>query len=309
MDDEGRLLAGRERRGNPVTYEPAISPGTVSKILWHFTGGPGWNVKSNRQNSSPKPSAQAYENLKSILKSKALRLGGYKEVVKVVLPERRKIDPKTRKVEILRNVPVTLESAPICCLSDIPAPHLRYHAYRYGKFAIGFHRHAVIRGGFNPVFYTLDDTSIIRSIYEGFSALDLADVDSIRSAANDIESQVDDFKTDHGDSDLDVGNDVWEITSEVDSVEATLSTARDSLGKFVAFVKTFDRTEFGTIYCEREWRSTQEFRFKIDDIAMIVLPRRVGPSRYFQTFVEKAAARLRLPRRVPVVAWDDLVEH
>src|SRR5258706_15155704 len=109
MDDGGRLPASGERRGNPVTYEPAISPGTVSKILWHFTGGPGWNVRANRQNSSPKPAAQAYKNLKSILKSKALHLGGYKEVVKVVLPEHRKIDPKTRKVQILRNVPVTLE--------------------------------------------------------------------------------------------------------------------------------------------------------------------------------------------------------
>jgi hypothetical protein len=39
-------------------------------------------------------------------------------------------------------------------LADIPVAHLSYHAHRYGKAAIGFHRDAAIREGFHPVFYT-----------------------------------------------------------------------------------------------------------------------------------------------------------
>jgi hypothetical protein len=292
-----------------MTEDPEISPGTVSKILWHFTGGPSWNPATKRQNTTRKLPAEAYTNLISILRTKALRLGGYKEVVKVVLPAYRRIEPKTRKIEVRKNVPITLESFPICCVSDIPAPHLHYHAQRYGKFAVGFHRDAVIHAGFNPVFYTLSDASIIRSIYEGFSSVELADVSTIRDAASNIESEVSRVEGDHDDLDLDVTNDLWEIGSEVDSIEETLSTARESLAKFVAFVKTFDRTEFATIYCEREWRSLREFRFQVDDIAMVVLPRKVGQVEYFRPFVETVAPGLRLPRRVPAVAWDDLVEH
>src|SRR5438034_4943251 len=126
-----------------MSERPEVSPGTVSKILWHFTGGPTWNVKTKRQNASPKASADAYDSLRSILRSRVLRLGRYREIVRVVLPERRQIDTETRRVRVLRNVSIDIESSPICCLSDIPAPHLRYHAYRYGRFAIGFHRDAV----------------------------------------------------------------------------------------------------------------------------------------------------------------------
>ena len=45
--------------------------------------------------------------------------------------------------------------------------HLGYHAERYGKIAIGFHRDAVIRHGFSPVFYQL--AGLWREIYLGFT--------------------------------------------------------------------------------------------------------------------------------------------
>jgi len=38
-----------------------ITPGTVSKILWHFTGGPTWNTEKEKQNTTPKPANDAYE--------------------------------------------------------------------------------------------------------------------------------------------------------------------------------------------------------------------------------------------------------
>ena len=37
------------------------TPGTVSKILWHFTGGPRWNSELNRQEQEPKPAEEACE--------------------------------------------------------------------------------------------------------------------------------------------------------------------------------------------------------------------------------------------------------
>jgi hypothetical protein len=47
-----------------MSGSPDIVPGTVSKILWHFTGGPTWNDKTKKQNTSPKPSKNAYRNVK-----------------------------------------------------------------------------------------------------------------------------------------------------------------------------------------------------------------------------------------------------
>ena len=47
--------------------------------------------------------------------------------------------------------------------------------HRYGKFTIGFHRYPLLRNGFNPVLYTLQNTRIIRSIYNGISQLEFVD--------------------------------------------------------------------------------------------------------------------------------------
>ena len=144
-----------------------ISPGTVSKILWHFTGGPRWNEKEQRQENQPKPIDDACAALVSILRSRELRIRQYKEVVKVIVPYVNECDPTTLKISKRYNVPLTILSAPVCCLADIPIMHLGYHAERYGKIAIGFHRDAVIRHGFSPVFYQL--AGLWRKIYLGFT--------------------------------------------------------------------------------------------------------------------------------------------
>src|SRR5208282_980536 len=158
------------------------APGTVSRILWHFTGGPTWNAAEKRQNREPKPPKQAYEALQGILQSRRLRTGQYMELVKVRIPKLKKFNREKRISEVHENVLVELQSAPVCCLADIPIAHLTYHALRYGKFAIGFHRDAAIQHGFNPVFYTLHDTKIIRSIWRGLGAWEEADTAAIDSA-------------------------------------------------------------------------------------------------------------------------------
>lgn len=284
-----------------------ITPGTVSKILWHFTGGPNWNNQTKKQGNKPKKSATAYDNLKSILKTQNLCLGSYKEIVKVVLPERRKYNIETKTVHIEKNVPVTIESSPVCCLSDIPAPNLHYHAQRYGKFAIGFHRNAITKAGFNPVFYTLEDTPIIRSIYEGFSSIEYPSPEFVFEAVSSISDQVSDIEDVY--DNIDISSEIMVIENEIDTIESSLTDAKQTLKNFIAFVKTFNRKEFGTIYCEREWRSTSEYSFGIDDIAMIVLPKTIGSTKYFKNFVERVLPKLKLPRRIPIVPWDYLVEY
>ena len=281
------------------------SPGTVSKILWHFTGGPTWNATEQRQNKRRKPDEKAYESLKGIISDKQLRIGQYKEVVNVIIPQRRSYDFKTKKFTTERDVPVKLTSAPVCCLADIPIIHLAYHAFRYGKFAIGFHRDAVVNHGFNPVFYTLPDTTIIRSVYEGFSQLKFADVNDIKFAVSDIENDVNNLDSDE----LDISNSLSEIEYGSDDIERYIDEAKDSFEQILAFIKTFDEDEFGSVYCEREWRSVESYRFDFDEIAMVVVPKNVGKRKYFQRLIARDAASIKLPRSIPIVPWEDLVEH
>lgn len=288
-----------------MNKDPDITPGTVSKILWHFTGGPTWNEKENRQNKRPKYSNDAYKNLKSILKTRELRIGNYKEIIRLVLPEIRKYSSKKKKILTTKNVPTILTSSPVCCLSDIPAAHLRYHAYRYGKFAVGFHRDAALAHGFNPVFYTLETTNVIRSIYQGFSNLDYVDPWYIVNVAQDIESHIED---NYGE-DSDITSSLSEIEGEAEYMADTVNLSKESIEEFVAFIKTFNTNEFSSIYCEREWRALNSFSFDYDDIAMIVIPRKIGKTEYFNDFIRKSVRALRLPRQIPIIPWEDLVEH
>lgn len=96
------------------------------------------------------------------------------------------------------------------------------------------------------------------------------------------------------------------ISIYFDGVLGVVDTARDELKKFLAFVKTFKQKEFSTIYCEREWRSIKDFPFDLEDIAMIVVPKTED---LFKRFIEEIVPKVHLPRSVPVVPWEDLIEH
>lgn len=120
------------------------SSGTVSKILWHFTGGPRWDIKNNKQYKELKKFDEAFEILKTIINSKHLRLSNYSEIINVRVPTHKYIPEK--KLRVFKGyVNKQIEASPICCLADIPIQHLNYHAERYGKFAIGFHRASLFR--------------------------------------------------------------------------------------------------------------------------------------------------------------------
>lgn len=277
-------------------------PGTVSKILWHFTGGPIWDDVTNKQLKELKPAISGYEALKQILESQELRLGRYHEIVKVIVPEKRKFNLETKEIHILKNHPVTVKSKPVCCVADIPLQHIAYHSNRYGKIAIGFHRDSIIKAGFNPVMYTLEDTALLNSIYQGYSKVD--DVHPC-SAISEIESVQDEIDKIIDDNDLDDSVDTSGVIFELDWIEAAQEEIDESFQDFLAYIKTFDTTEFDSIYCEREWRSTSNYSFDTDDIAIVVLPKEQEGERFYERFLEEVT----LPKTVTVASWEDLIEH
>lgn len=266
-------------------------PGTVSKILWHFTGGPAWNDTEDRQERRRKSPAAAFDALLGILSSRELRLGRYSEVIKVRVRTRT----YDRTAQKFRSKPIltTIRSAPVCCLADIPIAHLSYHAHRYGKFAIGFHRAAVIKHGFNPVLYTLHGSDVLASIHEGFACVEYPDLTDLRSMMiSESEPYAESLS----------------IRSELKALEADLEEVRDSIRDVFAFTKTFEHREFQTIYSEREWRSVRPYRFAYSDVAMLVVPKREGRTRYYSHFLDVARTKINVPQAIPVVAWEDLVE-
>ncbi|MFO8072830.1 MAG: abortive infection system antitoxin AbiGi family protein [Polyangia bacterium] len=284
-------------------------PGTVSKILWHFPGGPTWDKQQMKQSECRKPDVETYKALCGILDSKELRLGRYQEVVNWQIPEIDVIDMNnTPAYSRKKNYPATQVSAPVCCLADIPIQHIDYHADRYGCFAIGFRREAAIeKGKFNPVLYTLDSGEISRLAAEGEKYLGLARLfteqfrEEVVSLFDELEKlgidAVGEVLKRHG-----IGTRFFS-----DRVIVYHNYALDRIEGLLPFLKTFAVDEFDTIYCEREWRSVSPFRFDADDVAMVVLPRGGKPD-YFEDFLGKAED-FGIHRGIPVVPWEDLIEH
>ena len=281
-------------------------PGTVSEILWHFTGGPRWNKNLNRQDAELKPPDEAYAALSSILASCELRLGQYKEVAHVMRPSTWKVNPTTNKIIGSNFAKTTLESVPVCCLAEIPVEHLSYHAKRYGKIGIGFHRDAAIRCGFNPVFYQLHTSDVLQNIYAGFAALKKMALCDLESVTAGLRSKLERLPNMGHDLDDKLWSTFYEVEGHANVASSAMPDADRSFQIFLAFVKTFEKKEFTTIYCEREWRSIQPFKFNLDDIFTIVLPRDSGDGGHFERFIKERAS-ITIPPTVYVSAWDELV--
>jgi hypothetical protein len=278
------------------TFAMPSTPGTVSKILWHFTGGPKWNEEQKRQEDQPKPMEEAYRALIGILRERRLRIGRYKEVVEALMPlGKGGFFPWDggRSVE-----PQSISSMPVTCLADIPIMHLDYHAGRYGKIAIGFHRDSAIKAGFSPVFYQLCHSPVLQSIFHGFFAVDIGyqgDLERVKAILGEWEHFI--------------REDIFqELYAAIDKATQLSGQAAEALKALIAFVKTFQYEDFSTIYPEREWRSTGAFNFDYNDISMIVVPRDCPDGDYYMRFVNESEP-LGIPRSVSIVAWDDLVEH
>lgn len=280
----------------------SFRPGTVSKILWHFTGGPLWDASTNKQLKELKPARSGYDALNAILASEELRVGSYHEIVKVIVPKKRKYNISTKKFETLLNQPVEVKSSPVCCVADIPLQHISYHANRYGKIAIGFHRKAIVRAGFNPVMYTLEHTALLNSLYSGYTAIDGTDP---YDAKTELENFCDEIRTLLEENNVDESVDPFDVEMALDYISDANKTIDEGYKKLLAHIKTFDEREFDSIYCEREWRSTIPFKFRTEDIAIIILPRNQDEFNYYDDFLGKT----NLPRKITIAAWEDLIEH
>jgi abortive phage resistance protein AbiGi (putative antitoxin) len=285
-----------------------VSPGTVSQILWHFTGGPLWNSEKEAQGKEPKPVAKAYDALVGILKARQLRIGSYKEVVKIAFPKPLPEGAPNEAVTDMRIEKV--ESKPVTCLADIPVAHLGYHAKRYGYFAIGFRREAAIKAGFNPVLYTLHNTNFLQAFFDGLARLDMVNTDVITDTAHRLDEKISKAHcAENHPIHVEVTEEMFMLHGMKALVDAAFETAKSFISESLAFIKTFHNDEFESIYCEREWRSVKAFDFDFRHIAMIVLPRKAGGKAYFDEFVKTQIRKLKLPRSIPVVPWEDLVEH
>lgn len=280
----------------------SFRPGTVSKILWHFTGGPLWDASTNKQLKELKPARSGYDALNAILASKELRVGNYHEIVKVIVPEKRKYNATTKKLEILLNQPIEIKSSPVCCVADIPLQHTSYHANRYGRIAIGFHREAIVRAGFNPVMYTLEDTALLNSIYRCYTAI--GDTDPF-DAKTEFEYFSDEIKSLLDENHIDEEINQFGVEMALDCISDASKKIEEDYKELLAYIKTFDESEFDSIYCEREWRSTNSFKFTTDDVAIIVLPKNQDGFNYYDDFLSKT----KLPRKITIAAWEDLIEH
>lgn len=269
------------------------SPGTVSKILWHFTGGPRWNGRDYRPPEELKPEKDAYEAVVGILRSKELRLGASPERLDVTLPTVGKPDIGPDGNPIPRESKRAYLYMPVCCVADIPIMHLGYHAERYGKFAIGYHRQSVLRAGFSPVFYQLHDSTALQSLFQVILCLDFI---------GGIDPSYD-FPADVGPREQLPGESHEAFTDRMR--KDALTHARKHAGIAASFIKTFDPTEFDSIYTEREWRCINPFKFEHSDVSMVVLPRTGG---YFERFAGEAES-IGLPKTISIVAWEDLIEH
>jgi len=275
-------------------------PGTVSRILWHFTGGHSQDGFTGTRSDKRKSLEEAFRLVKLVLESKELKVSKISEVYWMLNPgglTYKEYHSKYLGYEISED---SYQEFPVCCLSDIPVQHLKYQASRYGECAIGFYRESAILHGFSPVFYITEDSEVLNSIMSGLS-------DTLN---NQLEQGLDLFSYVIPDPDTMYGKDAWqeaeeekeEIQNNIAAISEVIKQVRLSMKRFVSFIKIFGTDEFNTIYAEREWRSLNAFSFNENDIAMIIVPKKNG---CYHDLVNSGL----VSKETPVIPWEDLLEY
>ena len=278
------------------------TPGTVSKDSVAFYWWTAGTRKPNRRTRNQNRLLQL-TSVKGILTSKELRLGqkewvNLEGVAITVLDRGREefVDPAYRNARF--------QASPVCCLADIPIMHLAYHSDRYGKFAIGFYRQAIIEAGFSPVLYQLEQSKMLGQLYA--AVYTLSDFCHLNlSKVFEVISQDPTLSAIDGNG-LETNMPFLQRHLELHSLGRL--EAKKGIENLLSFVKSFKLDEFDTIYCERECAIRPQFRFSFADVAMVVMPSNAQEIEYLSPFIEFAKS-IKLPRRIPTVAWEDLVEH
>lgn len=283
-------------------------PGTVSKIHWHFTGGPVWDENNNKQSSTIKTNKEAYNILKQILESKKIKKSKFNEIFNTIVPIDITID-KVAKLDEIRqsgikikeNVHKSITTEQVCCVADIPIQHLHYHANRYGKCAIGFYREKTIEQGFQPVIYSLIGNKLNTTLYSIYDQINYLNqyfeiITELSSYLQELENKASDNRSKRN----------KEIASSIKYYnDLLIRNQQDILAqqvKVLSSVKTFTSSEFDSIYTEREWRLMSDYNFSFEDVSMIILPKEDG-------IYTKGIEELKLPRTIPIIPWEEVIEN
>jgi len=281
------------------------SPGTVSKILWHFTGGPGWDAALSKQTSQLKTDELSFNILNAILDSKHLRTSSYSENVQFQHNSEVRKQLDAHSIDVNLFFETQSETKPVVCVADIPIQHLSFHANRYGKFAIGFKRESLIKAGFNPVLYSNSESLVAFDFLQLISDLNqfTKTLQMSKVLLTQIVSTMQQSVESHDPRLIDGINPTKLVESWSSFLEGVASRISVGLVNHAALVKTFEIRDMDIIFPEREWRLLTNYHFSHNEIAMIILPRSGG---WYDRFIEE---RLEIPRAIPIIAWEDLIEH
>ena len=212
------------------------------------TGGPIREPYAYRPSKELKSDDKSYEAIVGILKSRDLRLGGCEERIDVMRPVLKSI-PETPGAPDKRQFMGRRTAGML--LADIPVIHLHYHSSRYGKMAIGFHRESVVKAGFTPVFYQLEDSDIARAILNTIDGLDIIGGFGLGC---DYPPTVDDMP---------VSPDESHEQQKARIVRNTLALARQDACRIACLLKTFNPTEFDSIYAGKGMAIHQSLQIKL----------------------------------------------
>ena len=154
----------------------------------------------------------------------------------------------------------------VACYADIPFPSLAFHAAKYGRFGLSFHRDLLIRRGARPVMY-VPMRSDDRMSTHGATLL------------NDIQAIYRGFDAQFVEKNL-RGNRKGRRTlgKEPDTAEGVIEGLQTVLAfHLLAFLKVYDSElpidHVDYYYSEREWRSTTNLNFVDTDVARVVVER------------------------------------
>lgn len=254
-----------------------IEPGMVSDVLWHFPGGPECR-KADGENADPSDN-DIFAIFTSILQSHQL-WANCAEQIQITLPH---VTTPTGKQ--LEDVTCSVATSAVGCLAEIPRRYLHYHGQRYGCFGIGFRRDAALKHGFHPVLYTPQsptNAEVITSLWNAHSRLAATHYSAMVELARSLpDSEV-------------INSPNFQLTALCESVDPLITSLLSSVQRLASFVKTFTEDEFSTVYCEREWRSLDQFNFTDEDVVELVLPKAfIANDEHF-------------PASVKVTAWEEL---
>jgi len=142
------------------------------------------------------------------------------------------------------------------CFCDIPLADLSIHIKKFGPFGIAFAKRFLVEKGASPVFYIAEDSLINGTLLRGG-----AFIDTIALLLREVGPAV---------------------GPEVSPERARLNKDQRELWSgltwhLLLYLKFFDShlddDDHKNYYMEREWRVINGFRFQLEDVKRIVIPR------------------------------------